>query len=195
MRCNPVFRSPKEDECGRRTNIIWCSPPEEATDTEAMTEGRAGQSEAPKSEGGNDNNNLKPPNVEDDGFESLNGNGSSENGDENQDSVNCRAIRGGDRTTDGRSHFKRINFLIDDNVTNLPNRSEEENFSTYEESLGAVKKCNDCSVTELFKMDKCYESQCRVNENSEEIDCDDVSWVENLGDKKCPVVCRRRSGK
>ncbi|KAL0274911.1 UNVERIFIED_CONTAM: hypothetical protein PYX00_002933 [Menopon gallinae] len=187
-------KSPKEEECSGRTKIIWCSPPEEATDTEPIIEERPRNSESTKSEGGNDNHNLKPPNVEDDGFESLNGNGSSENGDENQDGVNCEeVIRDAERTTEGRSHFKRINFLIDDNVEKLPNRSGEESCSNYEESLGAVKKCNDCSVTELFKIDKCCKSQCRVNDNSEDIECDDVSWVEDLGGKKCPVICRRRS--
>lgn len=178
----------------RRRNIAWCNPLQNLTREPDVV------SQDPIPDGESRNRENTP--AEDDGFESLNSNGSSENGEENQDHLNNeRGTSDEEINPNHRSNFKKINFVLNDNVNRL-NRQRDGECSN-NESNGALNKCNDCSVAELYKLDKCINESCftivNSNEGVEESSNDREVWVREVLNKRdesvMPILCRRQSGK
>lgn len=135
----------------RRRNIAWGNPLQNLNREPDVI------SQEPVLPDGESRSRENTP-AEDDGFESLNSNGSSENGEENQDHLNIERGTSDDETspTHRSSSYKKINFVLDDNVNRLIRQRDGE--SSNNESNGALNKCNDCSVTELYKLGKYFKS-------------------------------------
>lgn len=182
-----------DDNQIRRRNIAWCNPLQNLSREPDVA------SQEPAQDGESRNRENTP--AEDDGFESLNSNGSSENGEENQDHLNAEEISDEEISSPNRSNYKKINFILDDNVNRLNRHRDGECSNT--ESNGALNKCNDCSVAELYKLDKHVNESCfTIVNNVEGVDepsNEREAWVREVLNKRdesvMPILCRRQSGK
>lgn len=189
----------------RRRNIAWGNPLQDATETcRTSAESEIIHPEQVPNIGQIRNRETTP--ADDDGFESLNSNGSSENGEENQDVIVPRVGTSDDEVSPEKgANLKKINFLIEENIKQL-NRPNNENVATknYEELDGALNKCGSCHVTELYRLDQCLLDSCVNLRSQEEADqsCElskkaREAWVHevfNKRDESSLTLCRRQSG-
>ncbi|KAK6629715.1 hypothetical protein RUM43_003533 [Polyplax serrata] len=184
------------DNSTRRKNIGWCIPLQSVTelrDVDCSYEtDDVKELDAPEN---------RSKHVDDDGFESLNSNGSSENGEENQDLSQGGQTLSDDEVGDGDAKYNVIKEGKVEEITagfEDANPDDDEKEDEDENNMGKKsERLEDKKKDDL----KCHENNLRINLKVKVEDCgfnDEETatvpkMVNNRTEASFPMLCRRQT--